>query len=115
MSFLTLQSGRYLSINVLKFFTVVLLQEVHQFVDDVVFQAIFLLLGKFQIEPDALGDDVAGPLHGLHLFDRPIVDLHTDDLLPFADQGFHPGFQPGPIPLLQHQRPVLDRTSGLFI
>ena len=94
---------------------VVLFQEVQQFMDDDVFQAIFRFLSQFQIDPDALGEDVAGAPFGLHLFDRPLVDLHSDDLLPFFDQGLNSGFEPGPIPLLQHRRTMPDRSSGLFV
>lgn len=83
--------------------------------DDDVFQAVLRFLGQFQIDPDALGEDVAGAPFGFHLFDRPLVDLYSDDVLPSDDQGFHSGFQPGPIPLLQHQRSMPDRGSGLFV
>lgn len=81
---------------------VVLFQEVQQFMDDDVFQAIFRFLCQFQVDPDALGRDVAGALFGFHLFDRPLVDLYSDDVLPFLNQGLNSGFESGPIPLLQH-------------
>ena len=81
---------------------VVLLQEVQQFMDDDVFQAIFRFLSQFQIDPDALGEDIASAPFGFHLFDRPLGDLYSDDVLPFLNQGLNSGFQPGPIPLLQH-------------
>lgn len=64
---------------------VVLFQEVQQFMDDDVLQAVLWLLGQFQIDPNALGKDVAGAPFGLHLLDRPLVDLHSDDRLPFDD------------------------------
>jgi hypothetical protein len=81
---------------------VVLFQEVQQLVDDDVFQAIFRFLSQFQIDPDALGEDIASAPFGFHLFDRPLGDLYSDYVLPFDDQGLDSGFQPGPIPLLQH-------------
>lgn len=83
--------------------------------DDDVFQAVFWLLCQFQIDPDALGKDVAGAPFGFHLFDRPLVDLYSDDVLPFLNQGLNSGFEPGAIPLLQHQRTVPDRGFGLFV
>jgi hypothetical protein len=81
---------------------VVFFQEMHQFMDENIFQAILRFLGQFQIAPDALGKDVASSPLGFHLLDRPLVDLHTNDILPFIDQMIHSGFKPGPIPLLQH-------------
>lgn len=81
---------------------VVLFQEMQQFVDDDVFKAVFRLLCQFQVDPDALGEDIASAPFGFHLFDRPLGDLYSDYVLPFDDQGLDSGFQPGPIPLLQH-------------
>ncbi len=94
---------------------VMLFHEVQQFVDNDVFQAILGFLCQFQVDPDALGKDVTGAPFGLHLFDRPLVDLQSDDFLPLLDHGLHSGFEPGPIPLLQHQRTMPDRGSGLFV
>ena len=98
-----------------KVVVVVLFQEVQQFVDDDIFQAIFRFFGQLQVYPDAFGIDIAGAPFGFHLFDRPLVDLNTDYLLPFDDQGLDSGFEPGPIPLLQHRRTMPDRSSGLFV
>lgn len=64
---------------------VVLFQEMQQFMDDDIFQAVLWLLCQFQVDPDALSKDVAGAPFGFHLFDRPLVDLYSDDILPFAD------------------------------
>ena len=42
------------------------LDEMHEFVDDDVFEALDRLLGEFEVQPDAAGLRVAGAPPGLH-------------------------------------------------
>ncbi len=61
---------------------VVPLHQVHQFVDDQVFEALHRLLRQLQVQPDTAGVDVACTLLGFHLFNTPVGDLNPQNTIP---------------------------------
>jgi len=78
------------------------LQQMHQFVDDKIFQALHRLFHQFEVQPDTAGLDVAGAPLGFHLFDTPLDNLNPQDRLPFLQQRRDQDFQLLAIPSLQH-------------
>jgi hypothetical protein len=61
-------------------------QQVRQFVDEDIFQALRRLLDKFEVQPDAAGLGVAGAPSGFHLFDAPLRERNPKHRLPFLDE-----------------------------
>jgi len=62
------------------------LNEMDQFVDDDVFEALHRFLGQFEVQPDATGDWIAGAPPSFHFPDTPSCDLNTQRYLPFLQK-----------------------------
>jgi hypothetical protein len=58
--------------------------EVHEFVNHDIFEALHRLLGEFEIQPDATSFDATGAPLGFHLLDAPVSDLRSLPLCQFA-------------------------------
>ena len=54
------------------------LDEVHEFVNDDIFDALYRLLSEFEIQPDATSFDATGAPLGFHLLDAPVSYLNTE-------------------------------------
>ena len=65
---------------------VTLLDEMGKFVDYDVFEAFHWFLGKFEIQPDASGDWIAGAPAGFHLLDAAFGKLNPHRGLPFRQE-----------------------------
>ena len=61
-------------------------QQVGQFVNDDVFEALHRLFREFEIEPDSAGGGVAGAPFGFHPLDAPVGDMHSQDGLPLLHE-----------------------------
>jgi hypothetical protein len=51
--------------------------EVHEFVNNDIFEALYRLLSEFEIQPDATSFDATGSPFGFHFLDAPVTDLNT--------------------------------------
>ena len=87
------------------------LDEMSEFVDDEIFQALHLLLGELEVQPDATGLCIAGAPLGLHLLDAPRINLNAQGRLPYFQKGRNQFLELLAIPTLQHSLSLL--SSGL--
>ena len=62
------------------------LQQVHEFVNHDVFEALHRLFGQFQVQPYSTCGGVAASPLGLHFFDAPVAGLNAQDGLPLLHQ-----------------------------
>ena len=69
------------------------LQQMRQLVNQDVLQALDGLFRQFQIQPDALGFDIARTPFGFHPLDAPGVDRNAQDGLPLVQQLWNEFFQ----------------------
>src|ERR1051325_11334308 len=58
-------------------FIVVSLNQMHEFMDNDVFEALDRLFGQFEIQPDAARLGVASAPSGFHSLDSPLRELNT--------------------------------------
>jgi hypothetical protein len=54
------------------------LDEMHEFVNNDIFETLHRLLSEFEIQPDATSFDATGAPLGFHLLDAPVSDLNTE-------------------------------------
>ena len=66
------------------------LDEVNEFVNDEIFEALHRLFRQFEVQPDAASRYVARAPLSLHLFDAPSSDLNVQACLPFRDKRGNP-------------------------
>src|SRR5438128_2333430 len=62
------------------------LDEMHEFVDDDIFEALYWLFGEFKVQPDATGVSVACAPLGFHSFDAVRGYLKAQGRLPFVQK-----------------------------
>lgn len=86
--------------------------QVGEFVQQDVLQALQWFLRQFQIQPDAPGVGVAAAPQGLHALDAPVFGLHTQHLLPFVQQGWHALFHFCPVEGIQQRLALLGCAFG---
>ena len=77
---------------------VMALEQMNHFMDNDVLQTMDRFLDKLEIQPDALGLDIARAPPGFHLSHAPLGHLHADDRFPFRDQGSNLLLEPLAIP-----------------
>ena len=91
---------------------VVAFQEMHEFVDDDVFEALDRLLGEFEVQPHAATIGVAGAPLGFHSFDSRLCGRHFHARLHFAMSGGINSFKLLSIPALQNLSRCAARFAG---
>src|ERR1700693_1460406 len=91
-----------------KSIAVIPLDEVSQFVDNQVIEALHRLFCEFEVEPDATGVDVAASPLRFHLFDAPFSHINTQHWLPFLDEWRNQVSQFGSVPALQNSLALLS-------
>src|SRR5450759_2374443 len=80
--------------------------QMNEFVDDDVFEALHRLLGEFKVQPDAVGLGIASAPSRFHFLDAPLSDHNTQDRLPFLDERWNQFFELLAIPTLQDYFPL---------
>src|SRR4051794_18867602 len=80
-------------------------------VDDDVLQAVGVLLGEFEVEPDVAGFAVARAPLGLHAADAPAGHLPADRLLPLGDEPRDPSAELLALPVLEDLAPTVRAAA----
>ena len=87
-------------------------QEVHEFVNQDVLEALWGLLGQLGVEADRVGRGVAAPPFSLHPTDEEALHLDSQSRLPSRQQWPHSPSNLLSIPRLDKSPPLVHTGSG---